>query len=145
MRHMLPSPPHTQYTYSFKGNWKTLTNGSPAGQPNSFRKNCITAWNRFRAEILYMFCFIIGAFPTPLNRTMTFDISQYSNQTKGKQSEQLLLVSFFLYVSSAFKTSSLIVGTPTSRDDTALAVVGSDPGVDIWDCLRDWSRRSVKA
>ena len=52
-----------------------LTRGSPLCHPSSFLKNWITAWNRLVAVILYMFCFMIGAFPTPLKRTTTLEQS----------------------------------------------------------------------
>ena len=47
------------------------TRASPLCHPSSFLKNWITAWNRLVAVILYIFCLMIGAFPTPLKRTTT--------------------------------------------------------------------------
>lgn len=73
------------------------TSGSPAGQPNSFLRNWMTAWNLFWAEILYMFCFIIGAFPTPLNRTTTtHNWAPRAWERLRGYSYTLLLPSFFL-------------------------------------------------
>ena len=68
----------------------------------------MTAWNLLEAVILYRFCFMIGAFPTALNRTTTIGpcVSQFGGRTYVYCVP--FAPSFFLYVSRASSASWIL-------------------------------------